>query len=309
MAELTVLDRAVGCLVGLACGDALGGPVEFVDRVEIARRYPSGLREFVGGGWLALAPGEITDDTQMTLMVAESLANSPGLNPNLDDLAARFVAWLAGGPKDVGNTTRAAITALAAGTPWSDAGAEVARLAGDRAAGNGAVMRCAPVAIRYRNDRARLIQASIDIARITHDDPRCTWSAVAVNQAIAHLLRGGAASEIAAAAVEGVPEPTVRAAVLTAADREVAAIRAGGFVLDTVAAAVHCFVHGHGFEDTIVAAVALGDDTDTTGAVAGALAGAYYGSDAIPARWRDHVQSGDTLTELARRLVELSERA
>ena len=181
-------DRARGCLLGLACGDALGGPVEFTSRSEIAQRFPNGVRDFVGGGWLSLAPGEITDDTQMTLAIARSLATG---SCDMADIATRFVAWADGGPKDIGNLTRSAITLLRRGLPWEEAGAQALVGAAGRGAGNGSVMRCAPVALRYHSDVEHLRAVSIDTSRITHADPRCTAGSVAVNQAIAHLLHGG----------------------------------------------------------------------------------------------------------------------
>jgi ADP-ribosyl-[dinitrogen reductase] hydrolase len=295
-------DRYRGCLLGLACGDALGGPVEFKSRDEIARHWPDGLREFVGGGWLNLTPGEITDDTQMTVALAESLAAHPELD--MDDVGARFVAWLKSNPKDVGATTRRALGLLALGASWREAGEQAGR--GGQAAGNGTVMRCAPVALRFRSDSARLRRASIDTAAITHVDPRCTWGAVAVNQAIAHLLDGGSKETVAAAAIEGVENDDVRRAVLDAAERDRADVKSGGFVLDTIGAAFWCLARHDEFENAVVAAVALGDDADTTGAVAGALAGACFGASAIPARWRDLLEPRAELERLADQLLTLS---
>lgn len=295
-----LVERYRGCLLGLACGDALGGPVEFTSREEIAARFPDGLREFVGGGWLHLAPGEITDDTQMTLALARAIGPD-GLD--MATLTQGFLAWYHSEPKDIGNTTRAALAHLADGMSWDEAGAVVSQATGERGAGNGAVMRCAPVALRYRRDRQGLIRASIDSARITHDDRRCTWSAVAVNQALVHLLEGGATADVLTAAVDGVEDPDVRAAVLGAADRPRDAVRSGGFVLETVGAALWCLLHQDDFEETVVAAVGLGADADTTGAVAGALAGARYGMHAIPARWRDGVQHREKIVSLADRLL------
>lgn len=301
--EARIAARAVGCLLGLACGDALGGPVEFEERDEIIARYPAGLREFVGGGWLHLAPGEITDDTQMTLAVARSLT-ADGLD--MDLLTAEFMAWYRSKPKDIGTTTRAALALLDAGVGPEDAGERVRAAMGDRGAGNGSVMRCAPVALRFRTDRPGLIAASLASARITHADPRCAWGAVAVNQAIVHLLDGGDVDDVCAAALDGVDQPEVRIAVSGAADRRRDEVRSGGFVLDTVGAALWCLLRHETFEETAVAAVGLGGDTDTTGAVAGAMAGALYGVEAIPDRWRTTVQHRDELTALALRLSALA---
>lgn len=299
-------DRYRGCLLGLACGDALGGPVEFESREAVARRFPDGVRDFVGGGWLHLAPGEITDDTQMTLGLARSLARGPALA--MDDVAREFLAWYESNPKDIGTTTRAALRNLAAGMTWAEAGEQVQRAAGARgAAGNGAVMRCAPVALRYRAEPALLVSASIDTSRITHADPRCTWGAVAVNQALVHLLNGGARDGVLAAATAGVPDARVVDAIARVPDLDRRDIRSGGYVLDTVSAACWAFLSHDSLEEVIVAAVSLGDDADTTGAVAGALAGAHWGAGAIPERWLGRLQPRQELEGLADRLLALSE--
>ena len=305
MAGPTLSGRYAGCLVGLACGDALGGPFEFRSRADIAREYPDGPREFTGGGWLELAPGEITDDTQMTMAMARA-CGADGLA--MDRLVAEFLDWYRSDPKDIGGTTRSALARLARGEPWEEAGEAVQREAGARgAAGNGTVMRCAPAGMRFQGDPAGLVRASIDSARVTHADPRCTWGAVAVNQAIAHLLDGGTIAGVPGAAIEGIPEERVHEAVMSAVGTGRDDLRAGGYVLDTIRSALWCLANHCGFEETVVAAVALGDDADTTGAVAGALAGAVYGIEAIPGRWRDTVQHRAELDKLAASLLDWSE--
>ncbi|MER3439383.1 MAG: ADP-ribosylglycohydrolase, partial [Chloroflexota bacterium] len=167
--------------------------------------------------------------------------------------------------KDVGNTTATALRLLAEGIPWSEAGERAMFLRGaDGAAGNGAVMRCAPVALRFRRTRDLLVRASLDTARITHADPRCAWSAVAINQAIAHLLVGGECEEAPRAAMDGIPDEDVRQAIARAMEAPRERLCSGGYVLDTVCSALWCLVHHASLEETIVAAVSLGDDADTT---------------------------------------------
>ena len=184
-------DRARGVIVGLACGDALGAPVEFESRQSIAAKYPGGLRDFTSGGWMDVVPGELTDDSRMMIDLAETLVR-PG-PVDLDHLGQRFVAWMNENPKDIGVTTRIAIEALRDGVHWSESGELALRQRGPNgAASNGSVMRCAPVAVRFASDPDQLREVSIDTARITHSEPRCTWAAVALNQAIAHALSGGA---------------------------------------------------------------------------------------------------------------------
>ncbi len=302
MADLQ--DRYRGVMLGLACGDALGGPVEFQSREEIASHYPDGLRDFVGGGWLNLEPGEITDDTQMALAIARSLAENDELA--MDDIAGRFMAWSASKPKDIGLTTRAAIDALQRGIDWREAGTHVTGYASGNAAGNGAVMRCAPVALRFRGDRARLMEASRDSARITHADRRCQAAAVAVNTMIAHLLDGGAIGDLPAVGIAEISDAETRTALERAPTLAPEKVRSGGFVLDTMQAALWSVSQTDSLEAAIVLAVSLGADTDTTGAVAGALAGAAYGANAIPDRWLGLLQHRDELTALADRLLERS---
>lgn len=301
----TLESRYLGVMLGLACGDALGGPVEFMDRHKIAQAYPAGVTEFVGGGWLDLAPGEVTDDTQQALILARSLT-ADGLD--LQAFGAGLVAWYRSQPKDIGNTTRVALAAIAAGTPPLQAGAVALAERGERgSAANGAVMRCAPVALRFRRDPEGLVRASLESARVTHAEARASWATVAVNQAIVHLLEGGAIEKTPAAAVAGVANEAVRQAVLEAAGRARDEVAAGGFVLETLGATFWALGGSGSARETVERAVALGQDADSTGAVAGALAGAAYGAYALPASWTGQVQHGEELAAEARRLLALSE--
>jgi len=297
---VTLESRYTGVLIGGACGDALGATLEFIDRAEILRRYPKGLRDIVGGGWLDLAPGETTDDTAMTLALAR--ACTPG-GIDMDAVAAAFVAWLETAPKDIGNATMSALQLLQRGKRWDDAGEELQARTSQGVAGNGSVMRCAPVALRFRSDRERMRQAAFDTSRITHADPRATWSCVAVCQAIVHLLNDGQVDDAVDAAVADIPVPDVVDTVTSARTRSYDDVRSGGFVLDTVNAAFWCLLHESSAEDVIVRAVSLGGDADTTGIVAGFLAGAAYGLDAIPARWRVVLHGVDELEQTSRQLL------
>jgi ADP-ribosyl-[dinitrogen reductase] hydrolase len=305
--EISLADRYAGTLLGLACGDALGGPVEFISRQQIAIDFPGGVTEFIGGGWLHLEPGEVTDDTQQTLILAEALT-ADGLD--LERFSAGLLAWYRSNPKDIGNTTRVALEALASGTPPLEAGAVAVAKRGERSsAANGAVMRCAPIALRFRDDPERLVQASLDSARVTHAEERAAWATVAVNQAIAHLLNGGDIMGVAAAATAGIPRGELTQIIAGAAEQPRESIRAGGFVLETVGAAFWALANTRSAREAIELAVSLGEDADSTGAVTGAMAGAAYGATALPASWREGVQFGDRLQAEAARLLGLSAAA
>lgn len=303
MTDETRRSRARGVVLGLACGDALGAPVEFESRAAIAVRYPGGLRDFTAGGWLNVVAGETTDDTRMAVDLALSLVETDP--PDMTDLAGRFAAWLREEPKDVGNTTRLAIDRFIAGDAWDVAGQRALDIRGQReAASNGSLMRCAPVAIRFASDSELLRQVSIDSSRVTHAEPRCVWSCVALNQGIAHLLTGGSREALVEAAVNNIELAVVVQTVRGAAGKASDDLDGSGYVLNALAVAFWAVQTTESLEDAIIAAVMIGDDADTNAAVTGALAGAMYGVGAIPGRWLDLLLGRDDLTALANRLAQ-----
>jgi len=282
-------------MLGMAAGDALGATVEFQTPAQIAEQY--GVhRAIIGGGWLDLAPGEITDDTQMALCIARSFVARGRFDP--DDVAARFVEWFHSHPKDIGNTTCFALELLAADTHWEEAGRLTHEAMQPRDASNGSIMRCAPVALATRSDVALNALCSADSSRITHANPLCVDSCVALNAGLAALLEDPRA-DLLAAATAAASLDDVRSAVEAARDATPKALPAGGYVLETLTAALWAVGHHDSPEAAIVAAVNLGNDADTTGAVAGALAGARWGAAALPARWLDVLVDRDELTSVA----------
>jgi ADP-ribosyl-[dinitrogen reductase] hydrolase len=305
-------DRFRGCLVGLAVGDALGGPVEFVSRFEIAQRHGGGVRTMLGGGWLRLRPGETTDDTAMARALAESLVDRETFD--VDDVARRYVEWLDTKPKDVGNITRIALRAWQKGVTLPAAAMGAHRQLDGKTAGNGTIMRCPPLALRYAYDERRLMDASRDEALITHFDPQAWTGSVAVNLLIHHLLRDmPIADAIRSIAARIRREPRAACEVAEVLETITPATRAdtlptSGYVLDTLRIAVWALWANDSFETSVMAAVNQGGDADTQGAVAGALAGARWGYSAIPDRWLAPLQGRDELVKLADRLLELAER-
>lgn len=303
---MDIQDRARGVMLGLACGDALGAPVEFMSKTEIAARYPDGMRDFTHGGWMNVVEGELTDDSRMAIDLAEVLAR-PG-DPDMDALGASFVAWVAEGPKDVGNTTKIAIDHLAAGVPWSKAGYLALETRGERgASSNGSLMRTAPVAIRYRNDPEALVDVSRNTSLITHAEERCQWSCVALNQGIAYLLGGGSLDGLVEAAVQGIPVGSVVETVRNAPQANATSLSGTGFVLNGLAVAFWAVMTTTSLEDAISAAVMIGDDTDTNAAIAGSLGGAFYGASALPDRWLAQLHQRDRLVSLADQLALLGD--
>ncbi len=274
-------DRAAGCAAGAAIGDALGMPLEFGPR-----RPPDRLvREMASG---RLPPGTFTDDTEMALALADSLLAHRPLNPA--DLAQRFVAWIEAGPGDVGIHTRSVLWRIAGGQPWEEAAHAVQRQRPD-SAGNGSVMRCWPAALAHWDDLDQLLADSRLQSQVTHPHPECEAGSALVNAIIYYLLRHVAPTNAIAQALATVDVPTpLRAVLEQAPSRSRHELKNSGWVRHTLESAAWGLVTTSSFEEAVVQVVNLGNDADTAGAVTGALAGAAYGLEAIPLRWRKALQ-------------------
>ena len=162
-----------GALYGVAVGDALGAPLEFMSAEQIANRYGE-VTDMIGGGWLRVKPGEITDDTQMTLAVAEGIVEAPE-NP-IEAIGERFIAWAHSGPKDIGGTCSRSIYGAAVGgatrpteDKWFKASRATAKANGRRSGGNGALMRTVYPGLYYQS-RLIAVETAAAIAQMTHWD-------------------------------------------------------------------------------------------------------------------------------------------
>lgn len=269
------MDVARGALYGVAVADALGATLEFMSAAEIARRYGT-LRDIVGGGWLALRPGQVTDDTEMTLAVAEGIAEQP--DAPVEAVGRRFIEWLDTQPRDVGRTCAVALN-YARRRGWADAARFAHDDLGGRSAGNGSLMRSAYPGLWYA-DRAQALRVAVELSRMTHYDPLASEACELYTAAIWDMARGGVPARQALKAAFG---GTRYQAALAGQAR----LAPTGFVVDTLNCALDAVARTSSLEDAIVRAVNLGGDADTVGAVAGGLAGAMYGYDSIPTRWRE----------------------
>jgi len=301
--EATIQDRIRGCAVGAAVGDALGMPLEFGPRQPADRL----VRDMKPG---RLPSGTLTDDTEMALALAESLLECQPLDPS--DLSSRFLEWFRLGPHDVGIHTRDVLTRIELGQPWQRA-VEAVQRQKPELAGNGSAMRCWPVALVHWDDLAWLVTDSRQQSRVTHGHPECEAACGFINAMIYHLLRGTAPALAVDRALLLVDMPeALRATIQAAPTRQREQLKNSGWVRHTVESAVWGLLTTQSFEEAVVQVVNLGDDTDSAGAVVGALAGATYGLGAVPERWQQAVRGewpvrSGTYWRLAD-LVELADR-
>lgn len=297
-------DGGEGVLLGLACGDALGEPVEGWSADRIAAEYDT-LTEFVGG---RVPPGGLTDDTEQALRLARSLVECGGFDP--DDASRRFVEWFEGGAVGIGGLTRRVLGRIADGEDWERASREAWEASPEgRNAGNGSVMRCAPLAVAYARDPDRLAAASRTSSKLTHYDPRCVYGCEVLDRMIAGYLRGE--SEPLAGALSAVPDaaPDELVAALEPVPDGIdpGALSPTGYVVDTLQAATYHALTAADAEAAVVNAVNGGGDADTIGAVTGAIAGARFGAGELPDRWLAELDGAGELRRLGRELVDLDQ--
>ncbi|MFB6120523.1 MAG: ADP-ribosylglycohydrolase family protein [Halobacteriaceae archaeon] len=304
---MTDTDTARGVLLGLACGDALGRPIEFKSARRIDNEHGT-VTEMLGDGAHGQPPGTITDDAEMALCIARSLADCGTFDPA--DVAGRFLDWYRSDPFDIGLMTVDALRHLRDGASWDEAGQTVweQRPEGQNA-GNGSVMRCAPLAVAYGDDPARLADVSRQSSRITHADPRCTVGCAVLNLTIAGV-RDGSPSPLADALGhlgDDVPDELGAALDAIAAGESPPELPTSGYVVHTLQTALHDGLRAADAETAIVTAVNRGGDTDTIGAVTGAVAGARFGESGLPDRWLAALDGTTELRSLADTLSSLSD--
>lgn len=304
---LDLINRYRGALVGLAVGDALGTTVEF----KPPGSFPP-VQDITGGGPFGLAPGEWTDDTSMALCLAESLIECSGFD--VTDQMRRYVRWWRYGHLssngrcfDIGNTVRAVLSAFErTGNPFSGSTAS-------HTAGNGSLMRLAPVPLFFAHTPADAIRHAADSSKTTHGAAEAVDACRLMAALIVGTLQGLNKEELLHPVLPHRPVD-LAPAIAAIADgsyktRQPPQIRGTGYVVESLEAALWAFHHSSSFEEGALKAVNLGDDADTTGAIYGQLAGAFYGADGIPERWIDLLAHRQIIEDFAHRLHDLRTRS
>ena len=307
--DAELVSRARGALLGLVAGNQLGVPTEHLGTPEAIRKaFPNGVWD------LAPPPknSPYDDDAAMTLLLGESLLECKGFDAT--DVSRRWVKWMKVDGRGIGVTTRRALTLIDRGKEPFEAGRLVRQEHPRTSAGNGSVMRCVPVALRYRDDIDRLIRVSTQQAAITHGDERCTWGAAAVNLAVRELLHGNIyfVDEVLHRLRDRAPRALVEAIHRVPRegqdDLPVTVTGEIGYVVHCVEIAFWFVTHDRTLEDALVYLAQAGGDTDTNAAVAGALLGARYGETALPPRWMDQMIGAQGIAKLAEQLLADGDR-
>lgn len=300
---MSTLDRFEGALLGLACGDAVGTTLEFQPRGSFAP-----LTDMVGGGPFSLKAGQWTDDTSMALCLAESLITKQACDPQ--DQMARYANWYqwgywssTGHCFDIGMATRAAIQ------EFLRSGNALAGSADPRSAGNGSLMRLAPVALMYGHDEAQLQAMAALSSRTTHAAPECLDACRLFAVALSRALAGGDKQQVLALSSLELDSPRIREiAQGTWMGKSREQIGSSGYVVHSLEAALWCFARHNSFEAAVLEAANLGDDADTTAAITGQIAGAFWGRGGIPAHWLAKLHQEQDIRGLALSLHQLSDR-
>lgn len=299
-------DRAIGALLGLATGDAVGTTLEF--------KAPGSFEpidDLVGGGPFGLQAGQWTDDTSMALCLAESVLDRDGLDPA--DQLRRYVLWRREGYLssigrcfDIGGTTSGALSR------FERSGAVTESRINDDAAANGSLMRLAGVPIRWHRSVDEAADRSRESSRTTHPAARPVDTCRLLGAMTAALIAGTPADDVLAPEFwqHGTLHPEVEAVARGSWQTKVPpSIRGTGYCVDALEAALWAVAGADDFREAVLRAANLGDDADTTAAIAGQLAGARWGASAIPEPWREKVTSAARITSLADSLYEAGSAA
>lgn len=292
--------KAKGAMIGVAVGDALGASAEFMTRNEILHTYGI-LKEMVGQGHWKLLPGEVTDDTHMTIAVAKGIITNFE-NP-IEDMIQFFIEWAKTEPKDIGNICRIVLRegikkGIKHENEWLKIVEDAHNLSGKRSAGNGSLMRTMPVIIAYLANKEKMIDIALRQSALTHYDEIAGECVAIYCNLIRNIIQGG---NLKTCIKEVADKSPIELNINLFAEQ----INTTGYVIHTLEAALNCAYQTDSLEDALVMAVNLGGDTDTIGAVTGGIVGANYGLEAIPIRWMSKLKVKEEIWDLTDKLLNL----
>jgi ADP-ribosylglycohydrolase len=328
---LTLFDRAAGCLLAGAAGDALGAPVEFIARPAILQRFgPAGIRDYAAayGGI-----GKITDDTQMTLFTAEGCLRARhyairhGTDNSMEIIRRAYLRWLStqtsGAPAGPGNTESWLLqqpALFARRAPGNTCLSALSRKGAERnnSKGCGGIMRVAPCGILHANEPLQAFNLGSQSAKLTHGHPTGYLSAGVLSAIIAGLMAGtslGQAVDSARDILIVFPEHEETLQAMNTAirmvslgeppDRAIPVLGEGWVAEEALGISLYCALTAETLEEGVLMAVNITGDSDSTGAITGDLLGALYGASAIPQRWLEELELREVIATVANDLVTI----
>ena len=286
-------DKVTASYIGLAVGDALGATTEFMTPREIAVDY--GVHnKIIGGGWLRLKPGRVTDDTEMSLALGDSIIDSDGFNIN--SVGEHFVSWMRSKPVDIGSTVRKGVR------DYMLNGVTI-QMESDMAAGNGAAMRNLPIIIYCMKRWEYFEQMTRMQSHLTHNNKKSDLITLCFGEMTKIMIETGdklKALELANRLIRVNPKFSYSKYKG----------EASGYIVDTFKSVMHHFADSNDFEETLIRVVNQGGDADTNGAIAGMMAGALWGMDSIPSKWTKRVEQKviKDIKQQSKKLLELPVR-
>ncbi len=285
---LEMFNHIKGALFGVAVGDALGAVTEFMSQDEIRSKYGY-LTEMTGGGWLGVEPGETTDDTAMTIAVAKGVLANP--SKPVGRIGMEFKKWVETNPRDIGNIIRTTYDCYEG--DWFKAAEKAHKVLSGRSAGNGSLMRCLPVALAY-GDLEKMEEITVLQSKMTHYDDSASEACLIYNRIANRLLKG---EPLKSSIKEEIKETRYCDSI-----REQPDVEPNGYVVNTFIWVLYILWTSSSFEESVQKAANSGGDSDTIGAIAGGLAGLYWGFEAIPGRYAEMLEPKEELEILAEKL-------
>lgn len=296
---MELLDRYQGCLLGLAVGDAVGTTLEFKSKGSFKP-----INDMVGGGPFNLKPGQWTDDTSMALCLGESLVKNKGFDPK--DQMQRYMKWYRSGYLsstgtcfDIGGTTATALG------KFEKTGEPFCGPTDPNSAGNGSLMRLAPVPMFFFPDKEAMIFNSVESSRTTHGSRECIDACCFFASVLFNAFSGMDKERVLFDHDETIVQaPNIQDIVKGSyRNKTEAQIQGSGYVVKSLEAALWCFLTTDTYRDSVLKAANLGDDADTTAAICGQVAGAFYGVTHIPQPWVECLAMSSKIMSLAEDLL------
>ena len=303
--SVVMKDRFCSALVGVAVGDALGGPLRFMSANQIQIKHGE-VSSFLSGGLVNLRAGQYTGNTALMMITAESFIENGDIAP--DDLMKGYLKWYHSNPQNIGQITRGVLALMEMGTSLNEAARQYDENGAGRVEDCDFLLRCVPYALSYFDDMEKMMSQTFAAAKLTHYDRKMASGAVVLNLIVGRILNGETDKKKIMDQVQLLldeNEVGVYNVLPEFCHKKKHEMRTGSRMQDVLETALWCWYKTRDFRSALVTAVNLGGDTSTIAAVTGAIAGVYYGLDGIPREWLVGVEDKNILSGMGKRIYRM----